>query len=192
MEKKYPIGEVRIYFVFKHAKTGEEMSSKLYTPLELLDTDLSIINERTCVCDCKPVGETNVVECNCEDYYQDFQFHSYHVEQATPQGIGWVKASERLPAENGRKYFVKFREGKYICHYYNGWFQSTEWGLMDNSLIEWLDESAQPGREVEFAEWAKEQAWQCKKGVGWMKHSDETPYVMTTAELFDLYKTPNP
>ena len=81
MEK---IGEVRIYFVFKHPKTGEEMSSKLYTPLELLDTDLSIINERTCVCDCKPVGETNVVECNCDDYYQDFQFHSYHVELAYP------------------------------------------------------------------------------------------------------------
>jgi hypothetical protein len=84
MEKKYPIGEVRVYFVFKHPKTGEEMSSKLYTPLELLDTDLSIINERTCVCDCQPVGETNVVECNCEDYYQDFEFHSYHVELAQP------------------------------------------------------------------------------------------------------------
>jgi hypothetical protein len=60
------------------------------------------------------------------------------------------------------------------------------------TLLHGLDESTQSGREVEFAEWAKEQAWQCKKGVGWMKHSDETPYVMTTAELFDLFKTHNP
>src|SRR3954463_2928926 len=115
MEEKYPIGEVRIYFVFKHPKTGEEISSKLYTPLELLDTDLSIINEKTCVCDCKPVGETNVVECNCEDYYQDFEFHSYHVElahspadaeKATPTCAVWVKGDhdrlyDQLKADPG-------------------------------------------------------------------------------------------
>lgn len=139
-EKKYPIGEVRVYFVFKHPKTGEEMSSKLYTPLELLDTDLSIINERTCVCDCKPVGETNVVECNCDDYYQDFQFHSYQVELAQP-GPVWVKASERLP---GWRTPVRWRlKGvemkKYDVAYISQAESPAHW--MD---LEWLDESATP------------------------------------------------
>lgn len=121
MEKKYPIGEVRVYFVFKHPKTGEEMSSKLYTPLELLDTDLSIISERTCVCDCKPVGETNVVECNCEDYYQEFQFHAYHVEGYQPPAEAergkeitvFVPCSEDDPRCTGS---YTSSDGQCLCH----------------------------------------------------------------------------
>lgn len=124
IEKKYPIGEVRVYFVFKHPKTGEEMSSKLYTPLELLDTDLSIINERTCVCDCKPVGETNVVECNCEDYYQDFAFHSYHVELHQPPADAETSDLEQKAYaiyeqycdDEGIKYHMK--DAATFCHGY--------------------------------------------------------------------------
>jgi hypothetical protein len=41
---------------------------------------------------------------------------------------------------------------------------------------------------TEFAEWAMQDGWVCKKNVGWMKHSDETPYVLTTDELWDKYQ----
>lgn len=31
------------------------------------------ILQNTCTCDCQPIGETNVVECNCQDYYENFE-----------------------------------------------------------------------------------------------------------------------
>lgn len=51
-----------------------------------------------------------------------------------------------------------------------------------------FDKAEQPGREVVFAEWAMNEGWVCKKGVGWMKHSNETPYVLTTAELWEVFE----
>lgn len=57
-----------------------------------------------------------------------------------------------------------------------------------------LDESTAPaaGREedgVEFVEWALSEGWETSHNrKGWMKHSDETPYVLTTAQLYELFK----
>lgn len=43
--------------------------------------------------------------------------------------------------------------------------------------------------EVAFAEWALNEGWQTSHDrKGWMKHSDETPYVLTTAQLYELFK----
>lgn len=53
-----------------------------------------------------------------------------------------------------------------------------------------LDESA-AGREeaVAFAEWALREGWATSHDrKGWMKHSDDTPYVLTTTELNELFK----
>lgn len=41
---------------------------------------------------------------------------------------------------------------------------------------------------MEFAEWALNEGWESRKGKGWMKHSDETPYVLTTAQLYEYSK----
>lgn len=64
-------------FTFKHKISGEvkvislsekEIQSRLAD--QLLTEDLT--------CDCEPVGETNVVECNCEDYFCDFELQERH------------------------------------------------------------------------------------------------------------------
>lgn len=53
-------------------------------------------------------------------------------------------------------------------------------------------EAAVAGREeyaVEFAEWTIREGWTTSHDrKGWMKHSDETPYVLTTAQLYELFK----
>jgi hypothetical protein len=64
---------VKIEFIFKHPK-GEIITSGAYTVDEILETDIFEILDKYCVCDCQPIGETNVVECNCDDYYNAFEY----------------------------------------------------------------------------------------------------------------------
>ncbi len=47
--------------------------SGTFTAKDLVEKDGCEIEQTICTCDCKPIGETNVVECNCEDYYQEFK-----------------------------------------------------------------------------------------------------------------------
>lgn len=59
-----------IKFVFKHNKTGDIKEFEL-TINEIQDKLEDELYEML-VCDCEPVGESNVIECNCEDYLEDF------------------------------------------------------------------------------------------------------------------------
>jgi hypothetical protein len=57
-------------FKFKHPKTNEIKTFSLSdTNIQnmLSDELYDLLN-----CDCEPIGETNVVECGCEDYICDF------------------------------------------------------------------------------------------------------------------------
>ncbi len=58
-------------FLFIHSETKEEKIISLteQTIQNLLEDTLL---DMVMTCDCEPVGETNVVECNCEDYLEDF------------------------------------------------------------------------------------------------------------------------
>lgn len=58
-------------FKFKHPKSGEIRFIEL-TPQEIQD-QLSDYLHDNLTCDCEPIGETNVVECSCEDYLCDFE-----------------------------------------------------------------------------------------------------------------------
>jgi hypothetical protein len=58
-------------FEFKHPETGE---------IKFVTLSKSDIQDRLSdqlpdelTCDCEPIGETNVVECNCEDYLWQFE-----------------------------------------------------------------------------------------------------------------------
>lgn len=64
--------EIKFELIYKHPD-GKVLISAPYTIEELLDTDEYEIQSNVCTCDCQPIGETNVIECNCEDYYNDFQ-----------------------------------------------------------------------------------------------------------------------
>lgn len=59
-------------FIFKHKTSGEIKTVSLTEKQiqKLLEYELY---EEYLKCDCEPVGETNVVECNCDDYLCGFK-----------------------------------------------------------------------------------------------------------------------
>lgn len=63
-------------FVFKHSKDGKIIISASYTITQMMDDDFNMykVQEDCCHCDCQPTGENSFVECNCQDYYDDFEF----------------------------------------------------------------------------------------------------------------------
>ena len=62
--------EIKFRLIYRH-ETSKEIKTKVFTLDELIDESyeetLYVVE-----CDCEPVGETNVVECNCEDYQIGF------------------------------------------------------------------------------------------------------------------------
>jgi len=59
-------------FKFKHATTGEIRTISLSEKRIQTLLDEYILRDLL-VCDCEPIGETNVVECNCSDYLDEFE-----------------------------------------------------------------------------------------------------------------------
>ena len=57
-------------FTFKHKSSGElkKISLTEIQIQEMLEDDL--FDELDC--DCQPVGETNVIECDCGEYFDGF------------------------------------------------------------------------------------------------------------------------
>ena len=64
---------MKIKFMYEHPESKERLVSREYSINELLDTSEEEIQQDTCHCECQPIGETNVVECNCDDYFEDFE-----------------------------------------------------------------------------------------------------------------------
>jgi uncharacterized small protein (DUF1192 family) len=60
-----------IEFHFKHTETGEIVTRtmSMSEARDYLDDNAYDL----LTCDCQPVGETNVVECNCEGYFEMFE-----------------------------------------------------------------------------------------------------------------------
>ncbi|WP_063664328.1 hypothetical protein [Aliivibrio fischeri] len=59
-------------FVYKNIKTNEERKI-LLTAAEIRPFVEDELYERLTACDCTSIGETNVIECNCEDKFEDFE-----------------------------------------------------------------------------------------------------------------------
>ena len=62
-------------FYFKHPESGE---TKVLTLSEkqladMIDSDALLDKMMESECNCQPVGETNVVECNCDEYLGEFE-----------------------------------------------------------------------------------------------------------------------
>lgn len=119
----------------------------------------------------------------------------------------WVKGTCNFPIKKPviAKKFISYLNkevigtassatGEMICFDWGGSSVCLAIGHEELNDLYWLDESAPAaGREednaVAFAEWAIREEWNTSHdGKGWMKHSDETPYVLTTAELYELFK----
>lgn len=61
-------------FQLKHPDTGESRTVA-FTRSDIADGMEDVIFEKLgdLICDCQPVGETNVVDCNCGDYIDEFE-----------------------------------------------------------------------------------------------------------------------
>lgn len=64
----------KIKFTVISKVSNRELSAE-YTLLELLEKDEETIVEEITVCDCEPVGETYVIECNCCDEWDEYNFN---------------------------------------------------------------------------------------------------------------------
>lgn len=58
-------------FVFKHPESGEVKTVTI--PDATIRLEMEEDARDLLTCDCEPIGETNVVECNCCDYYDEFE-----------------------------------------------------------------------------------------------------------------------
>jgi len=76
-----------ISFTLTHSGTGETRTVTL-TRAEIQECMAEEILDKLGaeLCQCEPVGETNVVECNCTDYLDDFEF-SDNDAVAIPKGV---------------------------------------------------------------------------------------------------------
>ena len=65
--------EIKFKFVFRNPNSKEVIVSKAYSLDKFLGgLDLEDVRENTLRCDCEPIGETNVIDCNCDHYYETF------------------------------------------------------------------------------------------------------------------------
>ncbi len=67
------IQPVAMDFTFRHPASGEEFTVSM-TRAEIQENLSNELNDKLgeVVCSCQPVGETNVVDCGCIDYLEDF------------------------------------------------------------------------------------------------------------------------
>lgn len=64
--------EIKFKFLLEHKESKERAITRSFTLEELINCygEETILESHHC--DCQPVGETNVVDCNCDDYYSGF------------------------------------------------------------------------------------------------------------------------
>lgn len=104
-------GEVML-FLLKHPDTGDAHTVAL-TRSDIADGMDDTLFEKLgdLMCDCQPVGETNVVDCNCDDYIQEFE-----LVNAAPVA---PTASHALSAENARL-FAQIEERDAVIEEWSG------------------------------------------------------------------------
>lgn len=61
-------------FTYRHPKTGETKTVAL-TRAEIEEHMEGQLYDKFAktICSCEPIGETNVVECNCHEYTDEFE-----------------------------------------------------------------------------------------------------------------------
>ena len=69
-----PVTESSLVFTFHNPKTGEVRTVSLtQSRIQELLTNELYDELATDICECQSVGETNVVDCDCGDYVDDFE-----------------------------------------------------------------------------------------------------------------------
>jgi len=60
-----------IEITIKSNLSGREVKAS-YTARQLINKDEDQIVEEMTICDCQPIGETNITECDCSDEWDDY------------------------------------------------------------------------------------------------------------------------
>jgi hypothetical protein len=59
-------------FIFKSNVTGEKKAIELDDYMIRIQME-DVAYEKLCNCNCEPIGETYVIECDCGDKYEEFE-----------------------------------------------------------------------------------------------------------------------
>ena len=118
----------------RHPESKEEIVVKFDIKYlkDIIDTDpdrvFDALGEQ--FCNCQPVGETNVIECNCIDYLECFESISTGITTES-NSAEWVAVSERLP-----------EYGVPVVIYMNGVIQQIIYqldGCPDGGCMDWFE-----------------------------------------------------
>jgi len=98
-------------FTFTHPESREQKTLHLSEEqlVEMIDSDLILEKMVEEQCNCEPIGETNVVECGCEEYYYEFELdeqkeqpkkkieiNEYEVDLVVVTKEGQIKVGDKL------------------------------------------------------------------------------------------------
>lgn len=66
----------KLKFKFHHKNTGEERFISI-DQSDIFEHMEEFLRDKALSCNCEPIGETNVVDCNCEDYLDGFELQEF-------------------------------------------------------------------------------------------------------------------
>jgi|GEM_PF-1804648 len=130
-------------FQLKHPDTGDAHTVALTRPDIADGMDDSLFEKLgDLICDCQPVGETNVVDCSCDDYIYEFELaNAAPVAQTTPQHFD-DRAIDRFAAAMKTKMAAARAKGR------DGWFDRIK--CPEKRLARMLIEHLSKGNEGTF------------------------------------------